>query len=53
MLRKKIHTQKKLPTHPPKSNQNQIVEYDIKSKYPKEYSTVDNEGGEKWKAFSK
>ena len=51
--KKKIHTQKKLPTPPPlptptkikcpvpKSIQKQIVEYDIKSKCPEEYSTVD------------
>ena len=45
MLKKKINTQKKLPppTHPwslPKSIQKQIVEYNIKSKYPEEYSIV-------------
>ena len=27
--------------------QKKIVEYDIKSKYPEEYSTVDKVGGEK------
>ena len=31
----------------PKSIQKQIVEYDIKSKYPEEYSTVDKVGSEK------
>ena len=42
-----------LPTHTkikwsvPKSIQKKIVEYDIKSKYPEEYSTVDKVGGEK------
>ena len=57
--KKKIHTQKKLPTPPPlptptkikcpvpKSIQKQIVEYDIKSKCPEEYSTVDKVGSEK------
>ena len=30
-----------------KSIQKQIVEYDIKSKYPEEYSTVDKVGSEK------
>ena len=29
------------------SIQKQIVEYDIKSKYPEEYSTIDNVGNEK------
>ena len=51
--KKKIHTQKKLPTPTkikwsvPKSIRKQIVEYDIKSKYPEEYSTVDKVGSEK------
>ena len=56
--KKKIHTQKKLPPRPlstptkikwsvPKSIQKQIVEYDIKSKCPEEYSTVDKVGSEK------
>ena len=42
-----------LPTHTkikwsvPKSIQKKIVEYDIKIKYPEEYSTVDKVGGEK------
>ena len=58
--KKKIHTQKKLTPPPrplstptkikwsvPKSIQKQIVEYDIKSKCPEEYSTVDKVGGEK------
>ena len=51
--KKKIHTQKKLPTPTkmkwsvPKSIRKQIVEYDIKSKYPEEYSTVDKVGIEK------
>ena len=31
----------------PKSIQEQIAEYDIKSKYPEEYSTVDKVGSEK------
>ena len=58
MLKKKIHTQKKLPPPHlptptkikwcvPKSIQKQIVEYDIKSKCPEEYSTVDKVGSEK------
>ena len=59
MLEKK-NTQKKLPTHPlpfptptkiewsvPKWIQKQIVEYDIKSECPEEYSTVDKVGNEK------
>ena len=57
--KKKIHTQKKLPPprplstptkikwSVPKSIQKQIVEYDIKSKCPEEYSTVDKVGSEK------
>ena len=56
--KKKIHTQKKLSPRPlstptkikwsvPKSIQKQIVEYDIKSKCPEEYSTVDKVGSEK------
>ena len=56
---KKIHTQKKSPPprplstptkikwSVPKSIQKQIVEYDIKSKCPEEYSTVDKVGSEK------
>ena len=51
MLKKNIHTQKKLPTPPPpsvlKSIQKQIVEYDLKSKCSEEYSTVDKVGSEK------
>ena len=60
LKKKKIHTQKKLPPPPrplstptkikwsvPKSIQKQIVEYDIKSKCPEEYSTVDKVGSEK------
>ena len=51
MLTKKNHTQKKLPPPPPwsvpKSIQKQIVEYNIKSKYPEEYSIVDKVGSEK------
>ena len=52
MLKKKIHTQKKLPPPPhpwsvPKSIQKQIIEYNIKSKYPAEYSIVDKVGSEK------
>ena len=54
-MQKKKKTQKKLqPSHPtkikwsvPKSIQKKIVEYDIKIKYPEEYSTVDKVGGEK------
>ena len=55
--KKKNHTQKRLPDplstptkikwSVPKSIQKKIVEYDIKSKYPEEYSTVDKVGGEK------
>ena len=57
--KKKIHTQKKSPPprplstptkikwSVPKSIQKQIVEYDIKSKCPEEYSTVDKVGSEK------
>ena len=57
--KKKIHTQKKLPPPPPlstptkikwsvpKSIQKQIVEYDIKSKCPEKYSTVNKVGSEK------
>ena len=58
MLKKNIHIQKKLPTFPSppptkikwsdlKSIQKQIVEYDLKSKCPEEYSTVDKVGSEK------
>ena len=53
MLKKKIHTQKRLPTPTkikwsvPKSIQEKTVEYDIKSKYPEEYATFDKVGGEK------
>ena len=59
MLNKKKKTQKKLqPPLPlptptkikwsvPKSIQKQIVEYDIKSKCPEEYSTVNKVGSEK------
>ena len=38
------------PAHPwsvPKSIQKQIIEYNIKSKYPAEYSIVDKAGSEK------
>ena len=56
--KKKRKTQKKLQPPPlptptkikwsvPKSIQKQIVEYDIKSKCPEEYSTVDEVGSEK------
>ena len=56
--KKKIHTQKKLPLSHlptptkikwcvPKSIQEQIVQYDIKSKCTEEYSTVDKVGSEK------
>ena len=59
LKKKKIHTQKKLPSprplstptkikwSVPKSIQKQIVEYDIKSKCPEEYSTVNKVGSEK------
>ena len=53
MLKKKNHTQKKFPTPTknkwpvPKSIQEQIAEYEIKSKYPEEYSTVDKVGSKK------
>ena len=36
-----------VPNTPTKSIQKQIVEYDIKSKYPEEYSMVDKVGSEK------
>ena len=53
MLKKKKFTLRRdCPTPLPtptkiKLIQKKIVEYDIKSKYPEEYSTVDKVGGEK------
>ena len=53
LKKKKIILRGKLPTPTknkwsvPKSIQEQIAEYDIKSKYPEEYSTVDKVGSEK------
>ena len=57
MLKKKLILRRNRPTPPsqphkikwsvPKSIENQIVEYDIKSKNSEEYSTVDKVGSEK------
>ena len=52
MLKKKKFTLRRdcptpLTTPVPKSIQKKIVEYDIKSKCPEEYSTVDKIGGKK------
>ena len=42
-----LSTPTKIKWSVPKSIQKQIVEYDIKSKCPEEYSTVDKVGSEK------
>ena len=42
-----LSTPTKIKWSVPKSIQKQIVEYDIKSKCPAEYSTVDKVGSEK------
>ena len=42
-----LSTPTKISWSVPKSIQKQIVEYDIKSKCPEEYSTVDKVGSEK------
>ena len=42
-----LPTPTKIKWSVPKSIQKQIVEYDIKSKCPEEYSTVDKVGSEK------
>ena len=42
-----LPTPTKIKWSVPKSIQKKTVEYDIKSKYPEEYSTVDKVGGEK------
>ena len=58
MLKKKIMLRRNCPPPPlptptkikwsvPKSVQKQTVEYDIKSKWPEEYSTVDEVGSKK------
>ena len=49
ILKKKFILRRNCP-HPwsvPKSIQKQIIEYNIKSKYPAEYSIVDKVGSEK------
>ena len=46
-LQHPLPTPTKIKWSVPKSIQKQIVEYDIKSKCPEEYSTVDKVGSEK------